>query len=192
MSHDLAGVLGLESRLEAHLFKPAQIHPSAFIAPNATVIGDVTLHEKTSVWYGAVLRGDIQSIVIGAGSNIQDNCVVHLDNQFGTRVGEYVTVGHRAVLHACEIGDEVLVGMGATILDGVKIGPRCIIGAHALVTMNTVIPEGSMVLGAPARVTRSLDLEQQLGLRSWAEKYVALSRVYMQRVHPRNPNSDGI
>lgn len=175
----------MDERFARFLEKTPRIHPSAFIAPGATVIGDVTLEENTSVWYGAVLRADIQSIHIGRGSNIQDGAIVHLANEFGVRVGEYVTVGHGAILHACDVGDETLVGMRATILDGAKIGPRCIIGAHALVTMNTVIPPGSMVMGAPAKVTRQLSAEEQKNLRHWAEKYVTVSRKFLQLGHGR-------
>ena len=135
------------------------IHPTAFVAPGAVVLGDVTLEENTSVWFGAVLRGDINRIRIGPGSNIQDGSVVHLADELGVTVGQYVTCGHRAILHACTVDDEVLVGMGATILDGAEIGARSVIGANALVTQNTKIPPGSMVLGSPAKVRRMLDLE---------------------------------
>lgn len=175
----------MDERFARFLEKTPRIHPTAFIAPGAAVIGDVTLEENTSVWYGAVLRADIQSIHIGRGSNIQDGAIVHLANESGVRVGEYVTVGHGAILHACDVGDETLVGMRATILDGAKIGPRCIIGAHALVTMNTVIPPGSMVMGAPAKVTRQLSEEEQKNLRHWAEKYVTVSRKFLQLGHGR-------
>lgn len=171
----------LAARLARYLDTPPRIAPSAFIAPGADIVGDVTIGEEASVWYGAVLRGDIQSIVIGPRSNIQDGTVIHLDNDFGTSVGAYVTCGHQAMLHACTIADEVLVGMAATILDGARIGPRCVIGANALVTKNSVIPEGSLVLGAPAKVVRTLGLEEQRSIKSWAEKYVAVSREYLRR-----------
>ena len=157
------------------------LHPSAFIAPGAVLVGDVTLEEDSSVWYGAVLRADINHIHIGRGSNIQDGSVVHLADDLGVILGEYVTCGHRAILHACAIDDEVLIGMGATVLDGAEIGARSIIGANALVTQHMKIPPGSMVLGSPAKVRRALDLEEQASLRAWAEKYVALSRAYLER-----------
>lgn len=157
------------------------IHPSSFVASSADLIGRVTLHEESSVWYHTTLRGDINEIVIGARSNIQDNVVVHLADEYGCHVGEYVTVGHSAVIHACTIGDEVLVGMGAVILDGAVIGERSIIGAKALVTAGTVIPPGSLVLGSPAKVVRALTKEQQAGIRYWAEKYVRVSREYLAR-----------
>ncbi|MEP6809896.1 MAG: gamma carbonic anhydrase family protein, partial [Chthoniobacterales bacterium] len=129
-----------------------RLHPSAFVASTATLVGDVTLAEGSSVWYGAVLRGDINRIVIGARSNIQDNAVVHLADEHPAIVGELVTIGHGAIVHACTIDDEVLVGMGATILDGAEVGARSIIGANALVTAGTKIPPGSLVIGTPAKV----------------------------------------
>lgn len=157
------------------------IHPSAFVAASADVIGRVTLHENTSIWHNATLRGDINEIVIGANSNIQDNAVVHLADDFGCYVGEFVTVGHSAILHACTVKDEVLVGMGAIILDGAVIGERSIIGAGALVTGGTIIPPGSLVLGSPAKVVRVMSVEEQSKVRHWAEKYVKGSRLYLER-----------
>jgi len=156
-----------------------RIHPSAFVAPSAEVIGRVTIDEESSVWYHTTLRGDINEITIGPRSNIQDNVVIHLADDFGCHVGELVTVGHSAILHACTIKDEVLVGMGAIILDGSVVGERSIIGAGALLTGGTVIPPGSLVLGSPARVVRQLSLEEQSGVRKWADKYVTGSRLYL-------------
>jgi len=155
------------------------VHSSAFIAKSADLIGAVTVGEEASIWYSSVLRADINKIKIGARSNIQDGCVVHLESDLGTHVGEYVTVGHKAILHACSIDDEVLVGMGAIVMDGAEIGSRSIIGAGALVTMETKIPPGSLVLGSPARVVRSLSGEEQGSLKGWAENYVLLSRRYL-------------
>ena len=168
-------------RLARHLDAAPTIHPSAFVAPGATVVGDVTLAEESSVWFQTVLRGDINRIVIGPRSNVQDGAVVHLADDFGTTVGELVTVGHKAILHACTIADEVLVGMGAIILDGAEVGARSIIGAGALVTGGKKIPPGSLVLGSPAKVVRTLSSEEQAGIRVWAEKYVALARAYRER-----------
>lgn len=148
--------------------------PSAFVAPNATVIGDVTIGDQASIWYNAVLRGDINAITVGARSNVQDGAIVHLSAEHGCHIGEDVTVGHQAVLHACRIGNEVLVGMGAIILDGAEIGERSIIGAGALVTQGKVIPPGSMVIGSPAKVVRALTAEEQEGLREWAARYVRI------------------
>ena len=157
------------------------VHPSAFIAASADVIGRVTLGEESSVWYGAVLRGDINEIVIGPRSNIQDNAVVHLADDFGCYIGELVTVGHSAIIHACTIKDEVLVGMGSIILDGAVIGERSIIGAGALVTGGTIIPPGSLVIGSPGKVVRTLSLDEQGKVKSWAEKYVVVSRKFLSR-----------
>jgi len=157
------------------------IHPSAFIAASADVIGRVTLHEQTSIWHHATLRGDIHEIVIGAYSNIQDNAVIHLADGYGCYVGEYVTVGHSAILHACTVKDEVLVGMGAIVLDGAVIGERSIIGAGALVTSGTVILPGSLVLGSPAKAVKTLSLDEQAKIKGWAEKYLIVSRKYLER-----------
>ncbi len=170
-----------EDRIERFYKCKPSLHPSAFIASNATVLGDVTLEENASVWFHATLRGDINSISIGTGSNIQDGSVIHLADDFPTRVGEFVTVGHRAILHACTVGDEVLIGMGAVVLDGVEIGARSIIGASALVTQHTRIPPGSLVLGSPAKIVRALSLDEQRSLKSWADKYVELSRIYLAK-----------
>src|SRR5688572_16669276 len=160
--------LEFAARIDRFLGQSPKVHPSAYIAPGATVIGDVTLGEESSVWYGAVLRGDINRIVIGPRSNIQDGSVVHLADDLPTLVGELVTVGHKAILHACTVEDEVLVGMGAIVLDGAEIGARSIIGAGALVTGGKKIPPGSLVLGSPAKVVRALTLEEQGTIRGWA------------------------
>ena len=157
--------------------KPA-LAESAFVAPGATVIGAVTLGAESSVWYGAVLRGDINQISVGAQSNVQDLAVLHVSDDFAAIVGERVTVGHRAIIHACTIGDEVLVGMGAIILDGAEIGPRCIIAAGALVTKGARIPEGSLVVGSPGRVVRALTLDERKSNAALALKYVEVSRRY--------------
>lgn len=154
---------------------------AAFVAPSATVIGDVTLGAQSSVWYGCVLRGDINSIAIGDGTNVQDGTIVHLADDHGVRVGNFTTIGHAAIIHACEIGDECLIGMGATVLDGAKIGDRCIVGANALVTQRFVAPPGSMILGAPAKVVRPLTADEQRGLRRWAEKYVVVAQAHAAR-----------
>ena len=156
------------------LLRQPAIHPTAFIAPNATLLGDVTVGEDASIWYNSVLRGDINRIVVGRGSNVQDGSVLHLSAEYSCLIGDYVTVGHMAMLHACTIGDECLIGMGAIILDGAEIGARSIVGAGALVTQGKIIPPGSMVLGSPAKVVRELTAEEQAGLRGWAERYVKL------------------
>ena len=170
-----------EERLDKFLAKSPTIHPTAYVAPNATVVGDVTIGEEASVWYQSVLRGDINRIVVGPRTNIQDSSVVHLADDYAAIIGEYVTCGHKAMIHACTIDNEVLIGMGAVILDGAEVGARSIIGAKALVTRHTVIPPGSLVLGSPAKVLKTLDLETQRTIRSWAEKYVKVSRRYLEK-----------
>jgi carbonic anhydrase/acetyltransferase-like protein (isoleucine patch superfamily) len=163
----------LEERLDEFLGKKPAIGKNVYIARGAVVMGDVTLGDGASVWYNAVLRGDINRIVVGKGSNIQDNSVVHLADEFPCIIGNYVTIGHSAIVHACTIGDECLVGMGAVVLDGAEIGDQCLIGAKALVTQHAKIPDGSLVLGAPAKVVRPLSAEERSGLKHWADKYVA-------------------
>lgn len=128
-----------------------------YVAPNATVIGDCVLGDETSIWFGAVLRGDVFPIRIGARSNIQDNAVVHITaNQFATTIGDEVTVGHGAIIHGCTIGNRVLIGMGSIVLDGAVVGDECLIGAGAVVTPGKVIPPRSLVVGQPGRVARTL------------------------------------
>lgn len=155
------------------------IHPSAFIAQGAVVLGAASLGEESSVWYGSVIRADINRIIVGAQSNVQDGSVLHVSDDCPCELGERVTVGHRAVVHACRVHDEVLVGMSATILDGAVIGARSIIAAGALVTKGMQVPEGSLVLGSPARVVRTLSLDEQRGNHRLAMKYVQVSRRFL-------------
>src|SRR5437867_7579317 len=162
----------LENQFSTFLRKKPSLANQVYIAKGAVVFGDVTVGEHSSIWYNAVVRGDINRIVIGHHTNIQDNSVLHLSDDLPCLVGNYVTVGHSAILHASTVGDEVLVGMGSTILDGAVIGNQSIIGASALVTAGTQIPPGSLVLGAPAKVVRQLSPEEGGGLKEWAEKYV--------------------
>ncbi len=168
-------------QINQFLGREPRIASSAFIAPGAFIAGDVTIGEQASVWPSCSLRGDIAPIVIGACSNVQDGAVVHVADDLPAIVGEWVTIGHKALVHACEIGNEVLVGMGSIILDGAKIGDRCIIGANATVTGGMEIPAGSLVLGSPAKIKRTLSEEEQAGLRVWAERYVTVSRAYLAR-----------
>ena len=170
--------MDLNERLARYLGRVPDTAAAAFVAPNATVLGAVKLGPQSSVWYGCVLRGDINTIEIGEGTNIQDLTMVHLADDYGVKVGRHCTIGHGAIIHACEIGDECLIGMGATILDGAKIGDRCIVGANALVTQRFVAPPGSMVLGAPAKVVRPLTEAELQGLRGWAEKYIAVAQAH--------------
>lgn len=172
--------MNLSERLQTFLGRTPRIHPDAFVHPRAVVVGDVTIGPRSSVWPGAVLRGDINYIRIGAGTNIQDGTVVHLADEYGVEIGDWCTVGHLAMVHACRIGDRCLIGMHSTILDGSEIGKECIIGAHSLLTGHTKIPEGSLVHGSPARVVRTLKPEEREGLRQWAEKYVLVARHHRQ------------
>src|SRR5258708_27491495 len=160
------------------LFVQPQIDPTAYVSPHAVVIGAVRLAAHSSVWPTAVLRGDINFIEIGEGSNIQDGSIIHLADDLPTRVGKLVTVGHRAILHACTVEDECLIGMGATILDGAVIGKGSIIGAHALVTKSMQIPPGSLVMGMPAKVVRPLRPEEIADIRPWADHYIALGPLH--------------
>jgi len=171
----------LEKQLDTVLGKRPRLGKRVYLAKTAVVVGDVKLGDHSSVWYNAVLRGDINRIVVGHHTNIQDNAVVHLADEFPCIIGNYVTVGHSAIVHACKVGDEVLVGMGAVILDGAVIGKQSLIGAKALVKQGMKIPPGSLVLGAPAKVIRRLTAEERVGLRYWAIKYVANGAYCLKR-----------
>jgi carbonic anhydrase/acetyltransferase-like protein (isoleucine patch superfamily) len=153
-----------------------QIDPSAWVAADANLIGRVLLAAQSSVWFGATLRGDNEEIRLGAGSNIQEACVLHTDLGFPLIIGENCTIGHRATLHGCTIGDGTLIGMGATILNGAKIGKGCLIGACALITEGKEIPDGSLVMGSPGKVIRTLDAEAQAKLLLSAKGYQANAR----------------
>ncbi|MDD2535596.1 MAG: gamma carbonic anhydrase family protein [Macromonas bipunctata] len=150
-----------------------QVHPTAFVADSAQVVGRVTLGEGSSVWFNTVIRADNEPMTIGAGSNIQDGSVLHSDTGFPLSVGERVTVGHQVVLHGCTVGDESLIGIGAVVLNGAKIGKHCLVGAGSLVTEGKEFPDGSMILGSPAKVVRQLTPEQIDGLRRSAQHYIA-------------------
>ena len=152
------------------------IHETAFVADNATVRGSVTLGANSSVFFGAVLRGDRAPITIGSGTNIQDNCVVHVDYDYPVVVGQNVTVGHSAILHGCTVGDNTLIGMGAIVLNGARIGKNCIIGAGALVTQGTDIPDGSLAFGSPAKVVRALTADEIEENHRNAMHYVEIAR----------------
>ena len=167
-----------EERLAQHLSKRPDRSRALWVAPNATVVGDVTLGAQSSVFYGAVLRGDIARIIVGEGSNIQDNAVVHLADNLDAVIGAWCTIGHSAIVHACTIEDECLIGMGAIVLDGARIGARSIVGAGSVVTQRMIVPPGSMVLGTPAKVVRALSTTEQSALRNWAEKYVAVAKAH--------------
>lgn len=152
-----------------------QTHPTARAAENVVIIGDVTLEENSSLWYGVVARGDAAPIVIGADTNIQDGCILHADPGIPVTIGKNVTVGHGAILHGCTIGDNCLIGMGATLLNNSIIGEGCIIAAGALVTERTVIPPQSLVMGCPGKVVRAVSPEDRAGIAAGAEHYVHLA-----------------
>lgn len=181
MNREFESDAAFTARIARFLGSTPQFSPSVFVAPNATIVGAVTLGEESSVWFNATLRGDINAITVGARSNIQDGAVVHVADAFGAHIGELVTVGHNAIVHACTIEDEVLVGMGAIVMDGAHVGARSIIGAGALVTGGTKIPPGSLVLGSPAKIVRTLSLQEQESVKEWALRYVTLSRSYLDR-----------
>jgi len=153
------------------------LHADTWVAADANLIGRVVLEEGASVWFGATLRGDNEEIRVGRDSNIQENCVLHTDMGFPLTIGANCTIGHKAMLHGCTIGDGSLIGMGAMVMNGAQVGKGCLIGAGALVTEGKVIPDGSLVMGAPGRVIRSLDADAQAGLLKSAAGY----RANMQR-----------
>lgn len=162
-----------------------QIDESCFIAPGAHVIGDVVLEADASVWYNAVLRGDMASIRVGARSNVQDNCTLHCDPGTPLTLGEDVTVGHNAVLHSCTVGDGSLIGMGAVVLSGAVVGKGCLVAAGALVTSGTVIPDGGVAMGVPARIRHTLRPEDRQKLLRNAAEYVRVLPEY-RRIQNEN------
>ncbi|MFJ6636110.1 gamma carbonic anhydrase family protein [Streptomyces sp. NPDC091376] len=156
--------------------KEPHIAPEAFTAPTSVVIGEVTMEAGASVWYHTVLRADCGPIVLGADSNIQDNCTVHVDPGFPVTVGERVSVGHNAVLHGCTVEDDVLVGMGATVLNGAHIGAGSLVAAQALVPQGMRVPPGSLVAGVPAKIRRELTDEEREGIKLNAAMYLELAK----------------
>jgi len=160
-----ASVLALSDR-------SPEVADDAFVADGARIVGDVTLGSRTSVWYNAVLRADSAAIVVGAGSNLQDNVSVHVDSGHGVRIGENVSIGHNAVVHGCTIGDGSLIGMGAVVLSGAVIGSGCLVAGGAVVLGGTEVPDGSLVAGVPAKVRRALSDQERQGLRENANIYL--------------------
>lgn len=181
--------MSVEDRLSRYLSCEPKVDATAYVAPQATVIGSVVIGPRCSVWPGVVVRGDINTIEIGEGTNIQDGTVVHLADDFGVRIGAYVTIGHLAMIHACSIGDECLIGMKATILDGAEVGEQSIIGAGALVTKGARIPPRSLVIGMPGKVVRTLSDPEIHSLRASAEKYIAVAAAHKRKFYPAH--SDG-
>lgn len=171
----------------SHLSVTPDIDPSAFVAPSAEVIGDVKIGAQSSVFYQAVLRGDINSIRIGRETNLQDGVIVHLSSSRPTLVGDRVTCGHRAILHACTIEDECLIGMASTIMDGAHIGKESIVAAGAVVLAETRVPAGSLVAGCPAVIKRALSRDERNALAGWARKYVAVAEAHRLKLQAELP-----
>lgn len=164
------------------------IPKSCFVAPNASVIGDVVLGENTSIWFNVVIRADLAKVYIAANSNIQDGSVLHVDEGFPITIAENVTIGHKVMLHGCTIDEGSLIGINAVVLNGAKIGKNCLIGANALVTENMIIPDGSLVLGSPAKIVKQLDEKTQAMLAQGAAHYVKNNHYYkkaLKVVEPR-------
>lgn len=154
------------------------VEKSSFIAPNASVIGNVELGENTSIWFNVVIRADLAQVKIGKNSNIQDGSILHVDEGFPITIAQNVTVGHKAMLHGCSIDEGSLIGINAVVLNGAKIGKHCLIGANALVTENMIIPDGSLVLGSPAKVVKQLDEKTKIMIAEGASHYVHSNHQY--------------
>ena len=169
-----------QERLEKYLSRTPQVDPTAWVANSAEVMGDVRIGPKACVLYQCVLRGDIEKIVVGEGTNIQDGTIIHLADDLPVTIGNYVTVGHNAIVHACTIEDECLIGISSTVLDGAIIGRRSIVAAGAVVPPGMVVPPGSMVMGVPGKI-KPLSEERQASLRLWAEKYIEVSTKHRKR-----------
>lgn len=162
---------------------PPKVHSSCFVAPTAAIIGDVEIEEGCGIWFGAVIRGDLSHIHVGAGSNVQDNCVIHNPPGLETRIGKNVSVGHGAIVHGAIIGDDVIIGMNCTLLNGCEIGEGSIVGANAMVKEGMKVPPGSIVVGVPAKVLRSGDEGLRAACRENAETYHMLRDQHRKRAH---------
>ncbi len=163
-----------------------RIHEQSYVAPSAAVIGDVTLEEDTSIWFGAVLRGDVEPITIGRGSNVQDNSVLHCDPGALLILDEYVTVGHQVMLHGCWVGRNSLIGIGSTILNHARIGTNSIVGANSLVTEHKEFPDGVLILGSPGKVIRKLTTEEIANLPGYATRYIERAERYRRELRETN------
>lgn len=160
-----------------------QCHADTWVAPDANLIGQVVLEQGASVWFGTTIRADHEEIRVGEGSNVQENCVFHIDDGYPMTIGAGCTIGHKVMLHGCTIGDNSLIGMGATVLNGAQIGKNCLIGAGALITENKVIPDNSLVMGVPGKVVRELDDAAIEGLRESARHYQENMRRFKDELH---------
>jgi gamma-carbonic anhydrase len=168
----------IADRLKFFLSERPILSEKIYLAGNATILGKVTIGAGSSVWYQSVIRADLNEIIIGECTNIQDGSILHVADQFPLVIGDYVTCGHRAVIHACTIGNSVLIGMGAIVMDGTIVGSGSIIGANTLVTKGSVIPPGSVVLGSPGKVIRPVTIKEGQEIQQLAKKYVAVSAFY--------------
>lgn len=167
-------------KLISYLGVKPTISDSVYIASSADVIGKTTIGNNSSIWYQCVLRGDVNTITVGNGTNIQDHSVVHLSADHETIIGNHVTIGHSSIIHGCRIEDEVLIGMGACILDGAVIGKHCIVGAKSLVTKNKVFEEGTLIMGSPAKAIRKLSEDEIESIRHSAMNYIQVAKEYME------------
>lgn len=175
-----AGWIGKEFMITNFQDKTPQIDASAFIAPDADIIGDVKIEKDCSVWFHAVLRGDRGNIILHEGCNVQDGAILHMDYGLTVEIGKHVTIGHGAIVHGAVVGDETLIGMGATVMNGARIGAHCVIGAGALVTQGKVIPDNSLVMGVPAKITGTVDAETAAHFHRNAMEYVEEARIYRE------------
>ncbi|MFD3190855.1 gamma carbonic anhydrase family protein [Sedimentitalea sp. HM32M-2] len=162
--------------------KTPDLHADTWVAPDANLVGLVVLEEGASVWFGTTIRADHEEIRVGAGSNVQENCVMHVDAGYPLTIGRDCTIGHKVMLHGCSIGDNSLIGMGATVLNGARIGKNCLIGAGALITEGKEIPDGSLVMGAPGKVVRQLDDQAIAGLAASAAHYRDNMRLFREQL----------
>lgn len=162
-----------------------QIEGEVFIAPTATLIGNVLLKDKSSVWWGAVLRGDYERITVGERTNIQDNCIVHMDADYPVTLGNQVTVGHKAVLHGCTIGNNALIGINSVIMNDVVVGDDCLIGSNTLLTEGKQIPPRSLVVGSPGKIIRELNDEEVAEITEFSDRYVRNSKRYRETLQPQ-------
>ena len=173
----------------SHHGREPKLGEGVYLADGARLIGEVEIGERSSIWFNSVLRGDINRVAVGHHTNIQDNSVCHVADEHACVIGNYVTAGHGVILHGCTVGDEVLVGMGAILMNGVTVGEQSIIGAGALLTEGLRVPPGSVVYGAPAKVVSQLGEKERAGIRSWAEKYCRVAAEHLQNV--KRPPSPG-
>ena len=162
------------------LFRPQQIHPSVFVGQGVVIIGDVSVGEESSIWFNSTLRADTTPVTIGAGTNIQEGCILHADPGFPAIIGDGVTLGHGAVVHGAKVGNNSLIGIRAVVLNGVVVGENCIVGANSLLTQGKEFPTGSLILGSPAKIIRPLTPEEIGGNRLTAQTYVERSRAFMK------------